>query len=303
MQIVPGIDLLQGGEIISPLSRRTSMGIGGTPTAEVRVFDLGKIDALPGLLERTGLPVHILGAGSNILAQDGLAPFAILTLETGLLPEVTGKAGELTLVRCGSDTALPVLLAKLASFGLAGLSGLAGIPGSVGGAVAMNAGSFGVEIGDYVHSVQVFSPKLGLVDLPADHFTFNYRHTALNNHEGWFLIVSVTFALTAGKREEILEHARACLIEKKAKQPLGQRSAGCVFKNPSKDAPAGKLLEEAGMKLERLGGVMFSDIHANFMVNTGYGLFRDALELIKRAQERVLAMSGWKLDLEVRLWF
>lgn len=302
MQKVPGIDIIQGGRAGGSLAQRTSMGIGGMPEVEVRVFDLAKIDALPKILEDTALPVHILGAGTNILARDGAPQICLLTFETGLRPEVVGREGEYTLMRCGADMRLAVLLAKAADCGLAGLSGLAGIPGSVGGALAMNAGSYGTSIGDHVRSMRVFSPLLGLADLPRERLEFSYRRAGIKGHEGWYLILDVTLALKTGRTEEIREHLRACMEEKKARQPLGTRSAGCVFKNPAPDVPAGRLLDEAGLKLEREGGMMFSDIHANFMLNTGNGLFRDALTLIERARARVLAASGWNLDLEVKLW-
>lgn len=301
MQVVSGIDILQGQKSI-PLAERTTMLLGGIPEVEVRVWDFAKIDALPGIIEKTALPVKVLGAGSNILAKEGVLPLCALTVESGLKPEVTGTDGELTLVRCGADIMLPVLLSRLAGLGLSGLSGLAGIPGSVGGAILMNAGSFGTEIWNRVRSVQVFSPSLGLVELPPERFSYGYRYSQLKDHEGWYLILSATFALEKESEESVRKKMRDCIELKKAGQPLGQPSAGCVFKNPDEKISAGRLLDEAGMKGERAGGMMFSEVHANFMINTGGGLFRDALELIETARAKVLGASGWKLDLEVRVW-
>jgi UDP-N-acetylmuramate dehydrogenase len=166
----------------------------------------------------------------------------------------------------------------------------------------MNAGSYGVSIGERVHSVEIFSPLLGLRELPATDFTFSYRSCRLRDHEGWYLITGVTLAMTKGERALIRERMREVYAKKRAGQPVTARSAGCVFKNPAPQDPAGRLLEQAGLKGMSRGGMRFSTVHANFLVNEGVGSSEQALELIELAKDRVYQESGHRLETEVRLW-
>lgn len=292
------------------LAERTSIRLGGAAIAEVRLSRPEGFERLPGLLANIGGRVSFLGEGSNIIASDGRLPLVLVRQEPSIPPAVVGENGNEVYIRASAGTRLPALLAKAASLGLSGLEGLAGIPGSVGGGVAMNAGSFGVEIGSLVRSVELFSPKLGLLERPAADFVFAYRSCApveslamrLGGQGEWFLISAVTLALTKAPQERVRESMRAVYAKKQASQPVTAKSAGCVFKNPAPDAPAGWLLEQAGMKGVAVGGMRFSTLHANFLINEGGGTSEQALELIEKAKEKVLAHSGHTLALEVRLW-
>ena len=298
MTIAQGITILQAPRLME----RTSIRLGGNAVAELRVTGPEGYDNLPGLALRLGGRVVPLGAGTNIIADDADLPLVLVTrqpfYETGVLREE--KYG--ILIRTDGAVRLPALLAAAASRGLSGLEGLTGIPGNVGGAVAMNAGSYGVAIGERVHSVTVFSPLLGLVERPADAFDFSYRSCRLRGHEGWFLVCAVTFALTRDERDTVRARMRDVYLKKQAGQPVTAKSAGCVFKNPAPDAPAGRLLDEAGLKGLRAGGMRFSPMHANFLVNEGGGAFDEAMELIELARERVFAHSGHRLETEVHIW-
>ena len=287
----------------APLLReRTSIRLGGAAIAEVRITALRGLEQLPGTAMRLGGRIAPLGAGTNIIAMDEELPLILVTKasfhETSVIGEESGRA----LLKADAALKLPALLAKAASLGLTGLEGLSGIPGSVGGAVSMNAGSYGVSIGDHVHSVEVFSPLLGLVERPAEDFDFAYRSCRLRGHEGWFLVCAVTLYLNRGERGAIRERMREVLTKKQAAQPVGAWSAGCVFKNPAPDAPAGRLMEEAGLKGLGMGGMRFSTVHANFLVNEGGGASEQAMSLIELARERVLQETGHMLQTEVRLW-
>ncbi len=308
------------------LRERTSIGIGGCPVAEVRVNDERALAALPELLASLGGRPAVFGRGTNILAADRELPITLVTPPPGPprgeAPSIAGREDDLTLVRAKAGVSLPQVLAFAAANGLAGMSGLAGIPGSLGGAVFMNAGSFGAETGRMVHSIEVFSPKRGLVRVPAADIEFSYRKCAIKGlgndggrqnspcgcaergHPGdsWFMIVSATLALAGGREPSIREHMRECLHKKSSSQPIAERTAGCVFKNPAPDAPAGMLIDRAGLKGKGAGGMRFSEVHANFLVNDGSGSFDQAMELIELAREKVLAQSGHSLELEVRVW-
>ena len=141
-----------------------------------------------------------------------------------------------------------------------------------------------------------------LVERPADAFAFGYRKCELRGHDGWFLVCAVTLELARGDKESIRSRMREIYQRKQQSQPVTAWSAGCVFKNPAPDAPAGRLIEEAGLRGTRLGGMAFSPVHANFLVNEGGGTFEQAMELIELAREKVRARSGHELELEVRLW-
>ncbi|MCL1939085.1 MAG: UDP-N-acetylmuramate dehydrogenase [Desulfovibrionaceae bacterium] len=284
------------------LRERTSIRLGGPAIAEILVSGTQGLEHLPDMATRLGGRIEPFGAGTNIIARDEALPLLLVTRTPVYETCVTGEKEGRVLLKADAALKLPALLAKAASLGLGGLEGLTGIPGSVGGAVAMNAGSYGVSFGDLVHSVEVFSPVLGLRELAATDVTFSYRSCRLHNHEGWFLITGVTLAMSKSERNVIRERMREVYAGKRAGQPVTARSAGCVFKNPAPQEPAGRLLEQAGLKGMSRGGMRFSTVHANFLVNEGTGSSEQALELIELAKDRVYQKSGHRLETEVRLW-
>jgi UDP-N-acetylmuramate dehydrogenase len=288
------------------LKERTSIRLGGSAIAEIRVDSVRGLEQVPGTALRLGGRIEPFGAGTNIIALDQELPLLLVTRvawhEIRVMPCVMGGEADRMLLKVDAAQKLSVLLAKAASLGLGGLEGLTGIPGSVGGAAVMNAGSYGVSIGNLVHSVEVFSPVLGLRDLPATDFVFSYRSCRWVGHEGWFLITGVTLALPKSERSLIRERMRGVYAQKRASQPVTARSAGCVFKNPAPESPAGRLLEQAGLKGMSRGGMRFSAVHANFLINEGTGGSTDAMYLIELAKDRVYRESGYLLETEVRVW-
>ncbi|MEG6505962.1 UDP-N-acetylmuramate dehydrogenase [Nitratidesulfovibrio sp. 1201_IL3209] len=294
------------------LAHRTTLRLGGRALAEARAAGPGDLDGLPEALARLGGEPRMLGCGSNILADDGELPVVVVTLEDGgpfdAAPEVTGETEDgRVLVRVGAAQRLPRLVSRLSAWGLCGMEGLAGIPGAVGGAVAMNAGSYGCECGAALHSVSVFSPALGHVTLGRERFRYGYRHfevldAAGSPLDGWFLVTSATFALTRCDSAVVHAAMRGNYLKKKATQPVLAHSAGCVFRNPSTDNPAGKLLDAAGLKGHRIGGMAFSSMHANFMVNEGNGTAKEAFSLLQLARVAVSERFGIDLELEVKVW-
>lgn len=300
--VYPGITIIER----PLLAERTTMRLGGPALAEVVVGDVAHIDKLPDTLTSLGERVMVMGEGSNIIASDGPLPLVLLRHEDTAEPVIMGEEGggedAGVLVRAGAGLRLPGLLASLARMGLSGLEGLCGIPGSVGGAAAMNAGSYGKEMGQAIHSLLVFSPQLGLVELPAARFSFSYRSCTLDGHDGWFLILAVTVRTHRDEQQRIKARMRANYLKKRKIQPVKARSAGCVFKNPAPCVSAGKLMDTAGLKGLRRGGMIFSPVHANFLVHERRGSFAAAMEMIELAQERVAAHSGYTLEREVRIW-
>lgn len=286
------------------LKARTTLRLGGNAMAEVVVRDVRDCEELPETLARLGGSPLILGYGSNILADDAPLPLVVVTPAMDDAPRVVGEDADGVLVRVGAGFRLPRLLGWLCSRGLSGMEGLAGIPGTVGGAVAMNAGSYGCETGALVTRVTVFDPVHGVQTLRRDALHFAYRHFSVadaGERAGWTLIADAVFRLQRGTRDVIHKAMQENYARKKATQPVTAYSAGCVFKNPAHNVSAGKLLDSAGFKGKKRGDMAFSEMHANFLINMGEGTSVQAKELLSEAQEKVKNESGYTLELEVRI--
>lgn len=281
------------------LSKRTTLRLGGTAEVEAVVRDKTDLDELGEFLMRETLRPFCIGEGSNLLAPDGQLDLALIKVGTPPGPKRVEKIDNQLIVRCGAGQRLPGLLGWAQMAGLSGMEGLTGIPGSVGGAVAMNAGSYGTEIGDLIKRVRLWSPGQGLFWLDRNQCDFGYRHFAPQVTVGKCLIWEVELALTEGDPKAVRQAMKDIYDKKKASQPVTARSAGCVFKNPDGKA-AGLLLDKAGMKGKQLGGMAFSDIHANFLINaTGDGTSAEALELLDKGRQAVLDQFGITLEMEV----
>lgn len=286
------------------LASLTSLHLGG-PALALAVFrSAGDVEELPRLAERMGGPIVLLGGGTNVLAADGGLPVVVARCGIEDAPSVVGGEGNVRLVRVSAGMKLPRLLAWCMKRGLCGLEGMAGVPGDVGGAIAGNAGAHGMDMGAVLHSVDVFSPDQGHRTLWREDVLCSYRSFGLKDGDGpWFALTGAVLALHTAAPEDIRRRMRGHVERKIAAQPVRAWSAGCVFKNPPSGAPsAGKLLDEAGFRGKGLGGMRFSERHANFLVNEGKGTASAALELIRSAQEAVGRRYGILLQTEVKLW-
>lgn len=286
------------------LASLTSLHLGG-PALALAVFrSEAEAEELPRAAERTGGRVVLLGGGTNVLAADGELPLLVARCGIEAAPAVVGGEGDTRLVRVSAGMKLPRLLAWCMQRGLSGLEGMAGVPGDVGGAIAGNAGAHGMDMGTVLHSVDVFSPDRGHRTLRREEVRCAYRSFGLGDGGGpWFALTGAVLALRADAPESIRRRVRGHVERKIAVQPVRAWSAGCVFKNPPDGAPsAGKLLDEAGFRGKRLGGMCFSERHANFLVNEGTGTASAALELIRSAQDAVARRYGIFLQTEVKLW-
>lgn len=283
------------------LCERTTLKLGGRALAEVRIGSEKSLDELPGRLDDLGGRPLALGWGSNLLVADGDLPVVLLCVPEAEKPEVVFESGGETVIRAGAGLRLPVLLSWCAKHGLTGMEGLSGIPGSVGGAVAMNAGSYGHDMCQVLERVHLFSPCCGLRWVGRDDVRMDYRFFAPRTADAFFLVMDVELRLTQGQPEAVRAAMHESMAKKKAGQPISAASAGCVFKNPVGSPPAGKLLDEAGFRGRTLGNMAFSELHANFLVNLGGGTSAQAFELIGAAQETVAAKFGVHLELEVKV--
>lgn len=289
-------------EVRNPsLSTITTLGLGGTCSLELTVSSRDDLAAMDDRIRELGLPVYVVGRGSNIFGLDGSHEAVLVrpafTDGPAVLGDETADGG--VLVSCGAGISLPVLLAFLREKGLSGMEGLAGIPGTVGGAVAMNAGSFGTSTAESLDSVEIWSGGR-LVRLTPDACETGYRHFRPRGLAGSFLVVSAVFRLSRSTSQDVAAGMQHNFQMKKSRQPITARSAGCVFRNPACGVSAGALLERAGFRGRRKGSVALSEQHANFLVNLGGGTSAEALALLEEARTAVRAMAGVELDFEVR---
>jgi UDP-N-acetylmuramate dehydrogenase len=276
------------------LAELTSLGIGGT-TDLLRITNHESIPDLIALLERRNIPHKFLGGGSNLLVGDGELPWVILQLAKPD-PEIVIE-GNFAHVDAAADLGRTVTFC--AKHDLGGMEGLIGVPGTVGGALRMNAGAYGMQIGSYVREVKLYRAAERTVEiLKGDQISFEYRHTSFAPDD---MMLAVTLELPSKPYKEILQGIRICNEKRRSSQPLGQKSAGCIFKNPP-GASAGRMIDELGLKGLSVGDAKVSDRHANFFVNAGRASASDMLALIADVRGRVEKAFGVKLENEVVVW-
>jgi UDP-N-acetylmuramate dehydrogenase len=285
-----GVELREGVS----LSEKTSLGIGGT-TDELLLRRFETIPEVMRLLAAENIRHRFLGGGTNVLIADGELPWVVLHLpssQPGMRVE-----GNAAYVDASAD--LGGMVTFCAKRDLGGMEGLIGVPGSVGGALRMNAGAYGTQIGTHVREVELYRAATGQLEtLRGDAIRFDYRHTSFAPDD---VMLRVKLELPSKPFKEILAGIRVCNEKRRASQPLNQKSAGCIFKNPA-GGSAGKMIDELGLKGHRVGGAMVSDRHANFFVNAGDANCGDMLKLIDDVRERVRAAYGIELENEVIVW-
>ena len=277
-----------------PMTRHTSLRIGGRADALATPGSREQIEALLGLCAEHGLPHWTIGAGFNCLVSDvGI---------DGVVIKLSG----LRALEPRSDTAVfaeaGVTHASLTRFcvehGLSGLEFGAGIPGVVGGWIPMNAGIGTREVKDVVRSIEVVEPGTGARIVPRDALDFQYR--ALSGLTPGAVIVAALFEVTPSSPETVRAQVDRLLAQRADSQPLNVPSCGSVFKNPEGDF-AGRLIDAAGLKGRRVGGAQISEVHANFIANAGGATADDVRRLMELAQGAVEKETGIRLEPEVRL--
>ncbi len=279
----------------------TTLKMGGRGILEVIVERDDEFDFLPFILDREGGIPFVIGKGSNLLVEDGLIPVVLIRIGFGNEIDIVREDTDSVILRVGSSVSFARLLRFCIKNGFCGLEGLMGIPATVGGAIAMNAGSFGYEMKDVVEKVVVWSKNLGFLSIEKENLKFEYRTFLADIVEEFWCVTEVELLLKKDDPHRVKKKAREYYFRKKNTQPILTHTCGCVFKNPSLDLPAGLLLDKIGLKGHRIGDVMFSDLHANFLINLGNGRTKDALELMELAKTRVKENFGIDLELEVEL--
>src|ERR1700683_4964404 len=285
-----GVELRPG----VPLSEKTSLGIGGSTDQLL----LRKFETIPYVILRLAnekIPPRFLGGGTNVLIADGELPWVVLhlpTVQSGMRVE-----GNVAYVDASAD--LGGMVTFCAKNDLGGMEGLIGVPGSVGGALRMNAGAYGTQIGTHVREVELYRAATGQIEtIRGNDIRFDYRHTSFAPDD---LMLRVKLELPPKPFKEILAGIRVCNEKRRASQPLNQKSAGCIFKNPA-GGSAGRMIDELKLKGHRVGGAMVSDRHANFFVNAGEASCADMLNLIDQVRTKVHEAFKVDLDMEVIFW-
>jgi UDP-N-acetylmuramate--alanine ligase len=302
-----------------PLAKRTTLRVGGPADIYVEPASERDLSAVLKFCAGRELKFFVLGRGSNLLVRDGGFRGVVICLAhpdfsrieisgTGVPPvrfnpddqkrtaETHGRDARATTLRCGAGAKLKSVAVEAKRHGLAGLEFLEGIPGSVGGALRMNAGAMSGATFDIVESVRVMDFNGNAIELTPKEMAIEYRCCAtLKTH----IALGAVLKGKPDSPESIAQRMIAFSQKRWASQPAAP-SAGCAFKNPP-TIPAGKLIEELGLKGTRVGGAMVSAEHGNFIVNDGTATARDVLELIEILKQHVRAGRGIELETEVEI--
>jgi len=277
-----------------PLAGYTSFKIGGE--ADVLVQPASREELLQIIAEcrGSGAAFTVLGHATNVLVPDeGLRGVVIQ-----LYPHFCGCRIDGDALVADAGALLSASANAALDAGLTGLEFASGIPGTVGGAIVMNAGAYGHEMADVCTSADLLLPNGEVVTLTKDEMAFGYRTSITDSNGG--IVLSASFKLKQGNREEIQAYMRDLNGRRRESQPLDYPSAGSTFKRPEGHF-AGKLIEDSGLKGAAIGGAMVSEKHAGFVINTGNATAKDVTELMTKIRETVQEQYGVTLEPEVKI--
>ncbi|MGD9644365.1 MAG: UDP-N-acetylmuramate dehydrogenase [Pirellulales bacterium] len=277
-----------------PLAPRTWFGLGGPAQFFAEPRSAEQLQALVARAREEGVPVRMLGGGSNLLVRPEGVPGLVIQLADPAFSHIEVKGTE---VVAGAGAKLGHVISTSIREGLGGLEALVGIPGTIGGALHGNAGSRGGDIGQWTCHATVMTVAGALVERKREDMVFAYRDSSLDE----LAIVEARFQLEQDDPVELTKRMQKQWIQKKAAQPLGHQSAGCIFKNP-RGMSAGMLIDQAGLKGARVGGAEVSTRHANFIVAEAGCTTSDVLQLIEKVKTQVTARLGVDLELEIEIW-
>lgn len=271
-----------------PLFKYTTIGIGGRVQYFIEVNNKSELKDAFEFIKNKGLKYFVLGGGSNLLVEDKDLNIAIIK------PLFSNILINERRVEVEAALKLPRLLNILFKEELSGLEELAEIPGETGGAVRMNAGSFGREIGEVVEEIEVFDGK-EFIKIASREIGFSYRKT---NIKSTWIITNITLKLAKGRKAKILSILETVKGKRRKSQPVGEKTFGSVFKNP-KGYSSGYLIERCGLKGYRINDAKISEKHANFIINTGKATFGDIISLMEMSKKAVFNRFKIKLEPEV----
>jgi UDP-N-acetylmuramate dehydrogenase len=273
------------------LAKETTMRVGGPAGLFAIADSIEQLHIVATTAKEWGLPLFIIGKGSNLLVSDAGFPGIVMRLGSDFMR----KRVDGSYLRAGAAISLPLLVQTAVRCSLADLSFAVGIPGSLGGALVMNAGAHGSCMADIVRDVVVYTSAGELIALQKDALKFEYRNGGFSSGD---IIVEATMALAAADEDGIKRRMEDNFAARKSSQPLRYPNAGSVFKNPISTS-AGKLIEDAGCKGMRIGGAEVSTKHANFIINLENATAFDVYSLLRAVQKRVFDIHGIILEPEI----
>ncbi len=289
-----------------PMARHTSLRVGGAADALAMPADTPELIDLMGRLEQASMPWFVMGGGTNLMVRDGGIRGVVISLTRGFSGiEIRESGPEKVVVHAGAGAGLGALCRFAAESKLAGMDFAVGIPGTVGGAVIMNAGTRHGTMGSVVSGLEILNVPDKKETVSARDLGFTYRRLvwdrtvmAKSGHEP--VVLAGFFELSRADERGRETGSEAMQAWRRQSQPPGF-SAGCAFKNPSPDVPAGMLIDRAGLKGLQIGDARVSEIHANFILNHGRASAADILRLMEIIREKVLAAFGVELEPEIRI--
>lgn len=275
-----------------PMKKYTWLKVGGNADVVLEPNNHAELISVLNLLYEAQVPWVVLGEGSNTIVYDkGISGFVISTKK---LKELEITSGNKVLAESG--VILGTILNRTIKAGLTGFEFAAGIPGTVGGGIFMNAGANNGEIKDVVDTVWIWLEGKE-ISIDRSEIKFEYRKSNLPVGS---VVTKVLFKLSKGDSVQSERNVKEYMAKRNSTQPIKMSNTGSIFKNPP-DIAAGQLIEELGLKGFGIGGAKFSDLHANFIVNTGNAKASDVLELIEKAKNEAQIKRGIKLETEVRV--
>lgn len=285
--------LFPEAKLDEPLRRYTAWKIGGPADALLEPRSVEDLVAAVRKAREHGVPVTVLGGGTNVLVRDGGVRGLVIRLAKALKNvDVSGNR-----VAADAGVLYPVLANTTAAKGLAGLEFATGIPGTVGGAVYMNAGAYGSETVEVIDWADVFRDG-DVARMSNGDLDLSYRHSILHDHPDW-IVLRAGYTLASGDPEELKARIKEFRSQRMSGSP-NKPSCGSTFKRPENDFP-GRVIEAAGLKGARVGQIEVSPVHANYFINHGGGTAEEALELIHLVREKVRERLGVELEPEVRI--
>jgi UDP-N-acetylmuramate--alanine ligase len=288
-------DVMGAGEVrlYEPLSKHTTLRVGGPARFWIEPETRGGLANVLEFCSANRLPLMFVGRGSNLLVRDGGIPGVVIHLARGDFVTLTVQGTE---IEAGAGVRLKQIAAAARNNGIGGFEWMEGIPGSVGGSLRMNAGAMGMETFQQVVSVQVVSQRGEFELLRSEEMQVQYRNVPILRDR---FAVSALFKGRPASIEEIDQGLSESMHKRKSTQPVAA-SAGCIFKNPL-ECPAGKLVEELGLKNHCVGSARVSEIHGNFIVNDGDARSSEILQLISEIQILAKRKRGIDLQTEVQI--
>ncbi|MDI9475718.1 MAG: UDP-N-acetylmuramate dehydrogenase [Natronincolaceae bacterium] len=277
-----------------PMKNHTSIRVGGTADIMATPRTIAEIQSTIKICKENNTPYFIMGNGSNLIVRDkGMRCVVIKLGDRFANVDIDGNT-----VVAQAGVLLSTLSEKIMAENLTGFEFANGIPGTLGGAVAMNAGAYGGEMQDVVRSVKVLSPEGKTKNLLSEELEFGYRTSAIQTRN--YIVLEVEMEFEKGDYDKIVATTKELIEKRTMKQPLNLPSCGSVFKRPVGHF-AGKLIEDSGLKGEKIGGAQVSELHCGFIVNIDNATANDVLDLIKLVQETVKYKFGIQLETEVKI--